>query len=113
VLSPPLARLALTFGPWEYFTLVLMALVMLASLSQGSMVKGLIAACLGVLLAMPGIDPSIGQLRLTFGINDLAGGLNLLPVLIGTFAVSQIIKDVLTIDTPLPRVSVSRRGVTV
>ncbi|MEO1102608.1 MAG: tripartite tricarboxylate transporter permease [Pseudomonadota bacterium] len=110
-LSPPLARLALTFGPWEYFTLVLMALVMLASLSQGSMVKGLIAACLGVLLATPGIDPSIGQLRLTFGVNDMAGGLNLLPVLIGTFAVSQIIKDVLTIDKPLPKVAVSRKGV--
>lgn len=110
-LSPPLARLALTFGPWEYFTLVLMALVMLASLAQGSMVKGLIGACLGVLLAMPGIDPSIGQLRLTFGVNDLAGGLNLLPVLIGTFAVSQIIKDVLTIDTPLPKSTVSRAGI--
>lgn len=110
-LSPPLARLALSFGPWEYFTLVLMALVMLASLSQGSIVKGLIAACLGLLFAMPGIDPSIGQLRLTFGFNDLTGGLNLLPVLIGTFAVSQIIKDVLTLDTPLPRVAVRGRGV--
>jgi putative tricarboxylic transport membrane protein len=64
-----------------------------------------------VLLATPGIDPSIGQLRLTFGINDLSGGLNLLPVLIGTFAVSQIIKDILTIDTPLPRASLSRRGI--
>jgi len=111
VLSPPLARLALSFGPWEYFTLVLMALVMLASLSQGSMVKGLIAACLGMLFAMPGIDPSIGQLRLTFGFTDLTGGLNLLPVLIGTFAVSQIIKDVLSLRTPLPRVPV--RGVAV
>ncbi|MBJ3774627.1 tripartite tricarboxylate transporter permease [Acuticoccus mangrovi] len=108
VLSPPLARLALTFGPWEYFTLVLMALVMLASLSQGSLLKGLIGACLGMLFAMPGIDPSIGQLRLTFGFNDMTGGLNLLPVLIGTFAVSQIIKDVLTIDVALPRVDVGR-----
>ena len=113
VLSPPLARLALSFGPWEYFTLVLMALVMLASLSQGSMVKGLIAACLGMLFAMPGIDPSIGQLRLTFGFNDLTGGFSLLPVLIGTFAVSQIIKDVLTLDAPLPRVPVRGRGVVI
>ncbi|MEM6849418.1 MAG: tripartite tricarboxylate transporter permease [Pseudomonadota bacterium] len=113
VLSPPLARLALSFGPWEYFTLVLMALVMLASLSQGSLVKGLIAACLGMLFAMPGIDPSIGQLRLTFGFNDLTGGLNLLPVLIGTFAVSQIIKDVLALGSPLPRVVVQGRGIVV
>ena len=90
VLSPPLANLALQFGPWEYFTMVLMALVMLASLSQGSLVKGLIAAALGMILAMPGIDPSIGQRRLTFGIDQLMGGLNLLPVLIGTFAISQM-----------------------
>ncbi len=113
VLSPPLANLALSFGPWEYFTLVLMALVMLASLSQGSMVKGLIAACLGMLFAMPGIDPSIGQLRLTFGFTDMTGGLSLLPVLIGTFAVSQIIKDVLSLDAPLPRVPVRGRAVVV
>ena len=71
LLSPPLARLALTFGPWEYFTMVLMALVMLASLSQGSMIKGLIAACLGMMVHLPGVDPSIGQMRLTFGIEAL------------------------------------------
>ncbi len=110
-LSPPLANLALKFGPWEYFTLVLMALMMLASLSEGSMLKGLIAGCLGMLVAMPGIDPSVGQLRLTFGLPALDGGLALLPVLIGTFAISQIIKDVLTISRPLPRVSVSGRAV--
>ena len=69
ILSPPLAKLALTFGPWEYFTMVLMALVMLASLSQGSLIKGLIAACLGMMVHLPGVDPSIGQMRLTFGLN--------------------------------------------
>lgn len=109
LLSPPLANLALKFGPWEYFTLVLMALVMLASLSQGSMVKGLIAACIGVVFAMPGIDPSIGQLRLTFGWDQLMGGLNLLPVLIGTFAISQILKDIINIDQRIERMSVGRR----
>ncbi|MEZ5864207.1 MAG: tripartite tricarboxylate transporter permease [Geminicoccaceae bacterium] len=113
VLSPPLANLALRFGPWEYFTMVLMALVMLASLSQGSLVKGLIAACLGMLLAMPGIDPSIGQLRLTFGWDKLTGGLALLPVLIGTFAISQILKDVIAIDQRLAEVRVTRRAVAV
>lgn len=110
VLSPPLAKLALTFGPWEYFTMVLMALVMLASLSQGSLVKGLIAACLGMMVHLPGVDPSIGQMRLTFGFESLESGLSLMPVLIGAFAVSQIFKDIINIDAKPPSVSVGRKG---
>lgn len=108
ILSPPLARIALQFGPFEYFAMVMMALVMLASLSQGSLVKGLLAGCLGMVFAMPGIDPSIGQMRLTFGWHALDGGLNLLPVLIGAFAVSQIIKDIVEIERPMRRVPIGR-----
>jgi len=110
LLSPPLAKLALTFGPWEYFTMVLMALVMLASLSQGSLIKGLIAACLGMMVHLPGVDPSIGQMRLTFGVESLESGLKLMPVLIGAFAVSQIFKDIIMIDARPPAVSVGRTG---
>jgi putative tricarboxylic transport membrane protein len=109
-LSPPLAKLALTFGPWEYFTMVLMALVMLASLSQGSLVKGLIAACLGMMVHLPGVDPSIGQMRLTFGFESLESGLSLMPVLIGAFAVSQIFKDIIDIDAKPPNVNVGRKN---
>ena len=112
-LSPPLAKLALGFGPWEYFTMVLMALVMLASLAQGSMIKGLISGCLGMLFAMPGMDPSLGQMRLTFGFHDLDAGLKLLPVLIGAFAISQIIKDAVEIDWRPKMMSVNRRGIIV
>ena len=110
-LSPPLAKLALKFGPWEYFTMVLMALVMLASLAQGSMIKGLIAGCLGMVLAMPGMDPSLGQMRLTFGFHDLDAGLKLLPVLIGAFAISQIIKDAVEIDWKPKMMEVQRKGI--
>jgi len=110
ILSPPLAKLALTFGPWEYFTMVLMALVMLASLSQGSLIKGLIAACLGMMVHLPGVDPSIGQMRLTFGFESLESGLSLMPVLIGAFAVSQIFKDIINIDSKPPPVSVKKKG---
>lgn len=92
-MSPSLAQFALKFGPWEYFTLVLMALVMLAVLSQGSMVKGLLGAALGMAFALPGIDSSIGQARLTFGSDVLLSGFGLLPVLIGAFAISQILRD--------------------
>jgi putative tricarboxylic transport membrane protein len=92
-LSPALAKFALQFGPWEYFTLVVMALFMLAVLSQGSLTKGLLAAALGMAFALPGIDNSIGQARLTFGSNALLTGFGLLPVLIGAFAISQILRD--------------------
>lgn len=98
-MSPSLARFALQFGPWEYFTLVLMALVMLAVLSQGSMVKGLLGAALGMSFALPGIDSSIGQARLTFGSDALLSGFGLLPVLIGAFAISQILRDSATPQT--------------
>lgn len=110
-LSPPLAKLALRFGPWEYFSMVLMALVMLASLSQGSMVKGLISGFLGMVMAMPGMDPSLGQMRLTFGFHQLDAGLHLLPVLIGTFAISQIIKDAIEIDWKPKMTAIDRKGI--
>lgn len=92
-MSPALARFALQFGPWEYFTLVLMALVMLAALAHSSMVKGLLAAVLGMAFALPGIDSSSGTARLTFDQDFLLSGFGLLPVLIGAFAISQILRD--------------------
>lgn len=92
-MSPTLARFALQFGPWEYFSLVMMALVMLASLTQGSLTKGLLAAVLGMAFALPGIDNSIGRARLTFDIDSLLSGFGLLPVLIGAFAISQILRE--------------------
>ena len=93
VLSPPLAKLALTFGPWEYFTMVLLAMVLIAALSKGSMVKGLLAGALGIAVALPGLNESDGQLRLTFGADALSAGFGLLPVLLGVFVMSQIIRD--------------------
>ena len=92
-ITQPLSILATRFGPFEYFTLILMAMVLIASVSEGSLVKGLIAGLLGMLVSMPGVDPSSGMPRLTFGFYQMNGGLQLLPVLIGTFAVSQVIKD--------------------
>ncbi len=95
VLAQPLSRWATTFGPWEYFAMVLMALVLIASISQGSMVKGLLSGALGIAFALPGLNPSDGQLRLTMGWDPLAAGFALLPVLLGIFVVSQILTDAL------------------
>lgn len=92
-LSPPLAELALTFGPHEYFSLVLVALMLIASLSEGSMLKALIAAALGMLAAIPGIDQITAQPRLTFGLREMIGGFDLLAVLIGIFAITQLVSD--------------------
>ena len=110
LLAKPLSIWATRFGPFEYFTLILMAMVLIASVSQGSLVKGLIAGLLGMLASMPGVDPSAGQPRLTFDWYMLNGGLKLLPVLIGVFAVSQIISDILEIGRPMERISASTRG---
>jgi len=93
LLSPPLSKWAMQFSPWEYFTMVLMAIVLIATISQGSMIKGLIAGFLGMAFAMPGLNESDGQLRLTLGFRELDDGFKLLPMLLGVFVMSQIIKD--------------------
>jgi putative tricarboxylic transport membrane protein len=92
-LSPPLAKLALKFGPHEYFALVVVALMLISSLSEGSMVKALIAAALGVMAAFPGVDTVTGQPRLTLGLPQMNAGFDLLAVLLGVFAVTQLLAD--------------------
>jgi putative tricarboxylic transport membrane protein len=110
LLAKPLSIIATRFGPFEYFTLILMAMVLIASVSQGSLVKGLIAGFLGMLVSMPGVDPSTGAPRLTWDYYMLNSGLKLLPVLIGVFAVSQIIADIIDLNRKTERVEMSRRG---
>ena len=63
-----------------------------------------------MMVHLPGVDPSIGQMRLTFGFESLESGLSLMPVLIGAFAVSQIFKDIINIDSKPPAVSVKKKG---
>ena len=111
LLAKPLSIIATRFGPFEYFTLILMAIVLIASVSQGSLVKGLISGLLGMLVSMPGVDPSTGQPRLTFDYYMLNAGLKLLPVLIGVFAVSQIIADIVELNRRPERVEMSQRGI--
>lgn len=110
-ITQPLSILATRFGPFEYFTLIMMAMVLIASVSEGSLVKGLISGLLGMLVSMPGVDPATGMPRLTFDWYMLNGGLQLLPVLIGVFAVSQIIRDALDIRRLPDRAEVNSRGV--
>ena len=89
----PLARFALQFGPWEFFSLFVLALSMVAGLAEASLVKGLLAGALGLIVTVLGNDPVLGAARLTFGIPWLEGGVPFLPVLIGVFAFAQIMSD--------------------
>lgn len=88
-LAMPLSQLALQFGPASYFAVGLFGLTSVAALSGGSIVKGLIGAAFGLLLAFVGIDPISGMPRFTFGQIALFEGVPMLTVLIGLFAVSE------------------------
>lgn len=90
--TPPLARMALTFGSYEYFAIAVFALTLVAGLSGGNMAKGLASAAIGLLIGMIGLAPIDGYRRFTFGWNALDGGLSLLPVLLGLFALSEVLK---------------------
>jgi putative tricarboxylic transport membrane protein len=94
LLAPQLADLGLEFGPWDYFSLVLFALTITASLAGENMLKGLIAGVVGLLVATIGEDDINGVARLNFGNEILESGFQFLPVLIGLFAFSQLLSDV-------------------
>ncbi|MEQ8856850.1 tripartite tricarboxylate transporter substrate-binding protein [Gimesia sp.] len=109
-LSAPIARWSTQLGPFEYFSLVLMALVLIASIDGASLTRSLFSGTLGILAAMPGISAATGEVRLTFGFTPLNGGFKLLPVLIGLFAINQVLRDIANIDQKIPRVSATHRG---
>lgn len=94
LLAPQLASIGLEFGPWDYFSLVLFALTITASLSDDKLIKGLIAGALGLFIATIGTDDINGAERFTFGSDFLIDGFSFLPVLIGLFAFSQLLGDI-------------------
>ncbi len=90
----PLAAFALEFGPWEFFSLFILALSMVAGLVGDSLIKGLLSGLIGMLVTVLGNDPMLGAPRLTLGLTALEGGVPFLPVLIGAFAFAQIMGEV-------------------
>lgn len=86
-----LAQVALSFGPPEFFALILFSMTVIASLTSGSLVKGFIVASLGALLALAGSDPVSGALRYTFGSIELQGGISFIPLMIGLFGFSEVL----------------------
>jgi putative tricarboxylic transport membrane protein len=94
LLSPPLARAALAFGPPEIFAVLLLSFTLVTQLAGGSQLKTAAMALLGMLLGTVGIDPISGIARFTFGTVTLNDGVGLLPIIMGLFGVSEVLLNV-------------------
>ncbi|SDG83111.1 tripartite tricarboxylate transporter permease [Pelagibacterium luteolum] len=91
--APPLARAALNFGAPEYFSLIVLGLLVSIALAHGSILKALAMIVVGLLLGMVGQDIYTGQPRFTFGFRELFGGLNFVSVAVGVFGVAEILRN--------------------
>ena len=89
--SPIIANFALKFGPAEYFSVSVFALTLIASLAGKSLIKGLISAALGIMFITVGAAPIDAVSRYTFGFSGLRGGFDILTVLVGLYAISEIL----------------------
>ncbi len=90
LMAPTLVEFALGFGPAEYFALMVMALTATTGLSGGSPAKGAFSTLLGLALGTMGIDLQTGQARFTFGMQGLLGGVNVVIVTVGLFAIGEV-----------------------
>jgi TctA family transporter len=93
VFAPPLAEMALKFGPAEYFSLMVLGLVASVALANGSLLKAIGMIVLGLLLGLVGSDVNSGTPRFTFEIPDLADGINFVALAMGMFGIGEIIKN--------------------
>ncbi len=91
LLAPPLATVALAFGPVEYFWLAILGLTLVAALSEGDGWKGAVGACVGLLLSMIGSAVVGGDIRYTLDTQFLLGGIDVVPALIGLFCIPVLI----------------------
>ncbi|MCZ6494852.1 MAG: tripartite tricarboxylate transporter permease [Alphaproteobacteria bacterium] len=104
VATPMLAKIALSFRPQEYFALALFGLSMLASISGKSSLRNLIAGAFGVLVATIGIHETTGVERFVFSIPELIEGIGFVPVLIGLFAMAELLNQSSKLDSAVERV---------
>lgn len=98
--APSLGMLALRFNSYEYFALMVFALSCVIAISGKALVKGMLSACLGIFISLIGLSSTDGVARFTLGIKDLEAGFDLMPVLIGMYAISQILVEIESIHQP-------------
>lgn len=102
IFAAPLAQFGLRFGPPEYFGVILLGLTLVTFLSSGSPVKALMMGTFGIILSCIGIDPIFGSNRLTFSLMKLQDGIDLAPLAMGLFGISEILINIEeTIDTEI------------
>lgn len=101
VLAPPLAEVALAFGPVEYFWLAIFGLTLIASLSEGNLLKGLVGGSFGLMLSMIGVAEVGGDVRYTMGTQLLLGGVDVIAALIGLYCIPVLIDLVASPDPHL------------
>jgi putative tricarboxylic transport membrane protein len=91
--APPLAEVALKFGPSEYFSLMVLGLVAATVLAHGSLLKAIAMVVFGLLLGLIGTDVNSGVLRFTFGIAELSDGIGFVVVAMGMFGIAEIVAN--------------------
>jgi len=91
--APPLAEVALKFGPSEYFSLMVLGLVAAVVLAHGSLIKAIAMVILGLMLGLVGTDVNSGVLRFAFGVSELADGIGFVTVAMGMFGLAEIIAN--------------------
>src|ERR1041384_3932200 len=91
VIAPPLATIALKFGPPEYTALIILGLIFLAYMSSTSLIRTLTMACTGLMLGMIGIDNMTGHFRYSFDLPELGDGIGIVPVAVGLFGLGEIL----------------------
>lgn len=94
LLVGPLSKLAIGFGPNDYFAVVVMALILTSTLVGAGLVKSLLAVAIGLMIATIGIDSQTGNARFTFGSQGLLSGIDLIVIIIGIFGVGEILHSV-------------------
>lgn len=108
--APLISSVAIKLGPAEYFSLSVMALTLVIILSKGDMIKGMLAGLLGLLAGTVGFAPLDGTPRFTFGSIDMMAGLGIIPVMIGLFAISQVLREIYA-NSELPKINLDIKGV--
>jgi putative tricarboxylic transport membrane protein len=94
IFAPPLALLALRFGPPEYCSLIILGFVMLAYLASGSIIKSLMMASLGIFIGCIGMDNFLGVGRFIYGVQVLLDGVGIVPAVMGLFGISEVFLNI-------------------
>ena len=105
--APQVAKIALSFGPRDYMLLTLMGLMLVGSISGKSMLKGLFAASVGLMLGVVGMDPITGVGRFTFGSVNMRAGISYIPVMIGLFGVGESLHQIVHRNMPIVKQEVN------